>query len=141
MIRFRSLARDQKGAAVIEMAFALPTLIIMIWMLVQLGLVYRAVAGIQQGLGEGARYATLCLTPSAAGCTTPSATEVRTRIQNSVYGSGPGTFTTPLPTLATSGTSKYYDLRVDYTQPTDLIFLPGPTITVSRSKRVWVAGS
>jgi hypothetical protein len=30
---------------------------------------------------------------------------------------------------------------VDYAQPTDLLLLPGPTITVSRSKRVWVAGS
>jgi hypothetical protein len=141
MIRVRSLAKDEKGVAVIEMAFALPILIMMIWMLVQLGLVYRAVAGIQQALGEGARYATLCLNPSASGCATPTATDVRAKIQSSVYGSGPGTFTTPLPTLSTSGTSKYYDLRVNYTQPTDLLLLPGPTITVSRSKRVWVAGS
>ena len=51
MIRIRSLARDEKGVAVIEMAFAMPILIMMIWMLVQLGLVYRAVAGIQQALG------------------------------------------------------------------------------------------
>jgi hypothetical protein len=28
---------------------------------------------------------------------------------------------------------------VTYTQETDLLFLPGPTINVSRSKRVWVA--
>ena len=141
MTGMRKFLRDQKGAAAIEMAFALPALIVLIWMLVQLGMVYRAVAGIQQALGEGARYATLCLNPSAAGCTTPTATAVKTKIESSVYGSGPGTFDTPLPTLATSGTSKYYDLTVNYTQPTNLLLLPGPTITVSRSKRVWVAGS
>ena len=84
MIRIRSLARDEKGVAVIEMAFAMPILIMMIWMLVQLGLVYRAVAGIQQALGEGARYATLCLNPSAAGCTTPTATAVKAKIDAAV---------------------------------------------------------
>jgi hypothetical protein len=141
MIRIRSLARDEKGVAVIEMAFAMPILIMMIWMLVQLGLVYRAVAGIQQALGEGARYATLCLNPSAAGCTTPTATAVKAKIDAAVYGIGPGSFNTPLPTLQTSGTSKYYDLTVNYTKATDLLLLPGPTITVKRSKRVWVAGS
>jgi len=141
MSRLPSIFRDQKGAAVIEMAFALPILIMMLWMLVQLGQVYRAIAGIQQALGEGARYATLCLTPTSMGCTTPTATAVKTKIESSVYGSGPGTFNTPLPTLSTAGTSKYYDLKVNYSQPTNLLLLPGPTIQVSRSKRVWVAGS
>ena len=40
--------------AAIEMAFALPVLIVMIWMFVQLAQIYRAMAGIQQALGEGA---------------------------------------------------------------------------------------
>jgi hypothetical protein len=43
--------------------------------------------------------------------------------------------------LVTAGTSRYYDLKVSYTQPTNLLLFPGPTINVSRSKRVWVAGS
>jgi len=62
---------DESGAAAIEMAFAIPVLIVMIWAFVQLAEVYRAVAGMQQALGEGARYATLCLSQSATGCTAP----------------------------------------------------------------------
>ena len=100
-----------------------------------------AVAGIQQALGEGARYATLCLTPSSMGCTTPTAAAVKDKIEDSVYGIGPGEFQTPLPTLQTSGTSKYYDLEVTYRQATNLLLLPGPTVSVRRTKRVWVAGS
>ena len=38
----RRLRRDDRGAAVIETAFALPALILMMWMLVQAGLVFRA---------------------------------------------------------------------------------------------------
>ena len=141
MIRLLRLRRDEKGAAAIEVAFALPILILMIWMMIQLAEVYRAVAGIQQALGQGARYATLCLTPSQTGCAIPTGDQVHDKMLSSVFGIGPGTFTPNTPTKQSSGTGSYYDLRVDYTQPTSLLFLPGPTITVSRSKRVWVAGS
>jgi Flp pilus assembly protein TadG len=140
-VKNRRLLRNERGAAAIEMAFAFPVLIVMIWAFVQLAQVYRAAAGIQQALGQGARYATLCLNPSAAGCTTPTAAQVKTLITNSVYGTGPGTFTVADPVSGNSGTSKYYDLQVTYTQPTDLLLYAGPTINVSRSKRVWVAGA
>ncbi|HWU92760.1 MAG TPA: TadE/TadG family type IV pilus assembly protein [Sphingomicrobium sp.] len=137
----RHLRRNEDGAAAIEMAFALPILIVMIWMFVQLAEVYRAVAGIQQALGEGARYATLCLSPTSAGCTSPTADNIAARINASVYGIGPGTFSVTPPVKQVSGTSSYYDLSVSYTQPTSLLILPGPTISLTRSKRVWVAGS
>jgi Flp pilus assembly protein TadG len=136
-----NLLRDQGGAAAVEMAFSLPILILMIWMFVQLAQVYRAVAGIQQALGEGARYATLCLNPTTTGCTSPTASAISTKINSSVYGIGPGRFTVATPTKQTVGTSSYYDLSVSYTQPTNMLFFPGPTINVSRSKRVWIAGT
>jgi Flp pilus assembly protein TadG len=137
----RPLSRDEKGAAAVEMAFALPALIVLIWIFVQLAQVYRAMAGIQQALGEGARYATLCINPTSSGCSVPTTAEVKTKINDSVYGIGPGTFTVSDPTTGTDGTGKYYDLTINYTQPTTLLLFPGPTIDVSRSKRVWVASS
>ena len=127
----RKLSRNEKGAAVIEMAFALPILIMLLWMMVQLGLVLRAMSGIQHSLGEGARVATLWPVPSDDTITN--------RMQAAVYGIGPGDFTIVDPVAGTADGSDYLDLQVTYTQDTDLIFLPGPTINVSRSKRVWVA--
>jgi Flp pilus assembly protein TadG len=136
------LTCDEEGVATVEMAFALPILIVMIFMFVQLAQVYRAMSGIQQALGQGARYATLCLNPSLNGCSVPTASQVQTVINNAVYGIGPGTFTVATPTTGTDGgTGHYYDLSVSYTQPTTLMLFPGPTINVSRSKRVWVAGT
>ena len=123
------------------MAFALPILIVMIWMFVQLAQVYRAVAGIQQGLGEGARFATLCLNPSTAGCDIPPPDQITARINAAVYGIGPGSFTpsvSPIQTDATFG-GRFYDLSVTYTQHTSLLLFPGPDVSVTRSKRVWVA--
>ena len=138
----RRISRNQDGVATIEMAFALPILIVLIWMFVQFAQMYRAMAGIQQALGEGARFATLCLNPSSTGgCSVPTTDQVKTKISDSVYGIGPGTFTVSDPTTGTDGTAKYYDLTVNYTQPTSLLLFPGPTINVSRSKRVWIANS
>jgi len=126
-----TLRRDERGAAVIETAFALPALIIMVWAVVQLGLVFRAMSGIQHALGEGARLATLYPQPSDDA--------IHDKIEDVVYGIGPGTFTIEEPVPGTENGSAYLDLEVSYTQETDMLFLPGPTITVSRSKRVWVA--
>jgi Flp pilus assembly protein TadG len=139
----RRLARNQEGVAAIEMAFALPILVLFIWMFVQLAQVYRAVAGIQQGLGEGARFATLCLDPDTDGCSIPPPDQIQAKIQAAVYGIGPGEFTPNVSTIQTDAAfgGSYYDLSVTYTQETNLLLFPGPDISVSRSKRVWVASS
>jgi Flp pilus assembly pilin Flp len=125
------LRRDESGAAVIEMAFALPAMIMLIWMIVQLGLVFRAMAGIQHALGEGARLATIWPVPDVD--------DIQERMDEAVYGIGPGDFDIPEPVSGTADGSDYLDLEVTYTQPTDLLIIPGPTINVSRTKRVWMA--
>ena len=136
------LSVDEGGVAAVEMALALPVLVVMLYMFVQLGEVYRAMAGIQQALGQGARYATLCLDPGATGCTVPTGQQVHDKVLAAVYGVGPGSFNANTPTLQTDGsTGRYYDLTVTYSQATTLLFFPGPTINVTRSKRVWVAGT
>ena len=129
--RLGRLRDDRRGAAVIEMAFALPALIVLMWMIVQLGLVFRAMSGIQHGLGEGSRMATLFPKPANS--------VIQARITDAVYGIGPGSFTIATPTTGNADGANYLDLRVTYTQSTDMLLFPGPTISVSRSKRVWVA--
>lgn len=128
----RKLFRNESGAAAIETAFALPILIMLIWMIFQLGLVFRASSGMQHALGEGARAATLWPTPNQA--------TIQNKMRDAVFGIGPGVFTMNVPATPTSADGgKYLDLGVTYTQPTTLIFLPGPNINITRSKRVWVA--
>lgn len=128
----RFLTSNERGAAAIEMAFALPALIILIWMVVQLGLMFRAMAGIQHSLGEGARLATIWPQPTDD--------QIEAKMEEAVYGIEPGTFTIHPPDAGLSDAGEaYLDLQVSYTQPTNLLLLPGPTINVSRSKRVWVA--
>lgn len=131
----RKLIRNNHGAAVIETAFALPILILFIWILLQLGLVFRASSGIQHALGEGARAATVW---SVAGV---NAAAIKAKVEAEVYGTGPGTFTVPLPIAGTGCDSQCLDVTVRYSQNTDLLFFPGPTIDIEHSKRVWLASN
>jgi Flp pilus assembly protein TadG len=130
-MRKLGLIRDVKGAAVIEMALAIPILLQLLWIVYQGGLIFRAMSGIQHGLGEGARYATLYPQPTN--------TQIHDKIAQAVYGIGPGSFSISTPAPGTADGANYLDLQVSYTQETNLLVVPGPTITVSRSKRVWVS--
>jgi hypothetical protein len=129
----RNIRSDERGAAVIETAFALPVLVVMIWMLVQMAQVYRAYAGIQHALGEGARAATLW---STAGV---DIDVIKAKVDAAVYGIGPGTFSDPSVITGTDCDKQCLDVTVSYTQPTNMLLFPGPTIQLSRTKRVWTA--
>lgn len=131
MMRKLGLIRDDKGAAVVEMAIAIPILLQLLWIVFQGGLIFRAMSGIQHGLGEGARFATLYPQPNNS--------QIHNRIADAVYGIGPGSFTIATPVAGTADGANYLDLQVSYTQETNLLIVPGPTITVSRQKRVWVS--
>ncbi len=119
------LLREERGATMIEFAFAFPVLIVLIYAIAQLGMVYRAMSGIQHSLGEGARMATLFPRPATA--------DIRQRMTDRVYGIGPGTFAIPTPTEVNDTIL----LKVTYTQPTSLLLFPGPTVTVQRTKLVY----
>ena len=47
MTLFKRIVRDDGGATVVETAVALPALIVLLWTIIQLGLVLRAMSGIQ----------------------------------------------------------------------------------------------
>ena len=134
-IRRDDLIRNQKGAAVIEMAFALPALIVLMWMIIQLGLVFRAMSGIQHGLGQGARLATV----HSQQALPARKNQIELEIKKAVYGIGPGNFEVVKPENGTLDGANYLDLRVNYEQATDMLLFPGPTIKVSRTKRVWIS--
>ena len=139
------LLRDNRGAAAIEMAFALPILVLLIYGIFQVGVAFQASAGMQHALGEGARMATLFPEPSND--------EVKARIQSKVFGVGVGTFSEPTVTeqcTSSSGTgpgtcpsgttSSYKDLSVTFTMTPNFVFFTGPTINLTRTKRVYTAG-
>ena len=138
----RNIGKDEHGSAMVQLALALPVFLTMIWGIVQFGLAVFANNGLQQALGEGARFATLCVSPTVAtGCRRHSDTDIRAKIVSSRFNSTYGSYGTPTVTPGPATAAiKYVDLAATYSMPTSLIFVNGPTIVFTRTKRVYVAG-
>ena len=127
------LNRDERGAAVIEIAIVLPVLILFIYGIFQIGILFQANAGMQHALGEGARMATLCQ-PASGGCNVADDDAIKAKMNGVVFGTKPGTFTIPDPTTV----NRVMTLTVNYTQPTNFLFFAGPTVALSRQKKVYL---
>ncbi|WP_293943159.1 TadE/TadG family type IV pilus assembly protein [Sphingomonas sp.] len=124
------IKRDERGLATIEMAFALPILLLFIYGIFQVGMIMAASAGMQHALGEGARLATIYPTPTD--------TAIKTQINNKLFGAYVGKFTVADPVADPTGKS-YKDLSVTYTVTPNYLFFTAPDITLVRSKRVYLS--
>jgi Flp pilus assembly protein TadG len=139
------LLRDQRGAAAIEAAIAVPVLVIMIYGIFTIGQLFEANAGMQHALGEGARYATLCPQLTTTGtttvCTLATDDQIIAKVNSKLFGTGNGTFDAPTvdDTHAAAANGGYKTITVAYHQSMKFAFVTGPTIDVTRSKRVYLA--
>jgi Flp pilus assembly protein TadG len=135
MIGIRMLRKDAAGSTAVEFAIAVPVLILFIYGFFTIGMLYRANAGLQHALGEAARFATLYV---EANDGPPTDTEIQTMIANSDFGLDGGTLQSPV--IDNSQFSNgYKTITLTYTRPTEFLYFEGPTVTLTRSKRVYIA--
>lgn len=130
MRRLSILRRDERGVAAVEMAFALPILLLFVYGIFQFGVILQANAGMQHALGEGARFATIFPKPADSA--------IVTKMSNSVFGMNIGTFGTP--TVTTPDASVCTNCRlltVTYSVTPNFVFFNGPAISLTRTKRVY----
>lgn len=132
---WKRLKKAEDGASAIEFAIAAPVLILLIYGMFAFGQILEADAGMQHALGQGARYATLCLNPTSAGCTNPTDTQITSKVTGALF--GPASSTTP--SISTDSTNKTKTISLTYSQPMSFLFFTGPTVTFTRSKVVYYA--
>lgn len=127
---FNKIRRDSRGASAIEFAIAVPVLIACIYGIFMIGLLFEANAGLQHALGEAARQATLYPTPSDQ--------QLQDKITAKKFGLAGGTLDPP--TIDNDNIADgYKTISLTYTRPTNFLLVPGPTVRITRSKRVYVA--
>ena len=136
---FKRLLRDESGANIVEFAIALPILTLFIYGIFTIGMLFQASAGMQHALGEAARLATICI-PDGGGCDVPDDDALRAMVADKKFGTGRGTLSAlGIVNHQTAGVTDYKTLTLTYSQPTNFLFFAGPNITISRSKRVYLA--
>jgi Flp pilus assembly protein TadG len=125
----KRLWADDRGANVIEFAITLPILTVFIYGIFVVGKLFEASAGMQHALGESARYATLYPTPTDD--------ELKAKMTAKKFGTtGNGGVLSPL-SISTSGNTK--TLSLTYTQQTNFLLFRGPNVSITRSKKVYLA--
>jgi Flp pilus assembly protein TadG len=132
MRRIMQLGRNERGVAVIEFAFTLPIIVLLIWGIFQCSLLFEANAGMQHALGEGARLATLCVKTSS-GCDSEADTDIKAKMNAKLFGPKDGTFTVADPVDASDSKT----LSITYNRTMNFLFFPGPSVTLTRSKLVY----
>lgn len=124
------LLRDESGGAVVEMAIVTPILVVMMWGIFQIGMIFEAQAGMQHALGEAARMATIYPTPSD--------TAIQAKITSTKFGVSKGTWGTP-QIDNTNLANGYKVITVTYSVPINFLYRRSRTITLTKSKRVYVS--
>lgn len=135
MTMMNLLRRCQRGAAAIEFAISVPVLVLCIYGIFQIGLLYEANAGMQHALGEGARYASLYDRSTTDKVPTDAA--IKARMSAQLFGRNDGTFTVSDPVQGTG----FKTLTVSYTRQMSFLLVPGPNVTLTRSKKVYTVTS
>ena len=130
MKRLFRLKRDQKGAAALEFALAAPALILFIVGIVQCGVLLMANNGLDNAVGEGARYATIFPQPTEA--------QITQLMTDRRFGLDPTKIAGPTYATGQTGGSNYVDITMSYTVTPDFIFFTLPPMTLTETRRAFV---
>jgi len=124
----RALARSRAGSAS-EFALTLPIWVITIFAVINIGRFFVARAGIQNGLGEAARVATLW----------PRKTddEIRAAFTTGTFGLGSNEAPALEFATGTANGQAYVDLEVEYEPHFNLMFVDVSPVTLNYSRRAF----
>lgn len=124
----RALARNRRGSAT-EFALTLPIWVITILAVVNIGRFFVARAGIQNGLGEAARVATLWPRQSED--------QIRTAFANGTFGLSSSEAPELDFSTGTANGQAYIDLAVEYEPQFYLMFVQISPVTLNYSRRAF----
>jgi hypothetical protein len=80
----------------------------------------------------------LCLAITSTGCTLPTDDQLKAKVNGKLFGVASGTFDQPTVD-STTASSGYKTITVTYHQTMNFLLFSGPTVTLTRSKRVYLA--
>ena len=127
--RLQPLRRDRRGAMAAQFSLTLPLWIILIFAVFNISRFYWARAGLQNGLGEAARTATLWPARSDA--------VLRAAFEDMMFGMTSSEAPTLTFTPGTAGGQTYVDIRVVYNPNFYLLFIPVQPVTLTYSRRAF----
>lgn len=127
----QGLLKDTRGAAVIEFAFALPVIAMVMLGILQMGIVLHASGGMRHALGEGIRYARI----------NPEATDaqVETYARAAMLGiDGSAIRSLTFDRGTTAGGQSFGRITMRYDIATVIPFVPLPPFALNKTKTTYL---
>ncbi len=127
---FREIIRDRRGATVIEYAFALPVLVMLMIGILQFALILQASGAMRHGIGEGLRYAKV----------NPDATEseVLAQVRPAMGGVDLNNVTSLRFTSGTTNGVAFGRITMQYEMMPVIPFAPLPAIQLSETRTTFL---
>lgn len=122
--------KDAKGSTTIELAFALPVLVMLMVGILQYGIVLHASSGLRHALGEGIRHAKVY----------PDATEseVLTKARDGLAGIDPSGIAELTFERGTLNGAEFGRIAIRYEITPFIPFVPLPTIKLTETKTAYL---
>lgn len=130
---FGKMSGDQKGAAAVEFALAIPVFLVMIIGTMQMGMLFLANAGLNSAVEYGARVASIYFPPPGV-----TDAQIQARISAGEYGLNASRLSAPTITHGTDNGSNYVDISMSYQQPMDFVFFQLAPVTLTETRRAYV---
>lgn len=125
----RRLRHDRRGTTIVEFAIAAPVLIGMVLVIIQLGVLLGANAGLRAAVEDGARYATIYPKPTDS--------QIIARVKQKRFLLDTSRTTEPVITHGTTNGVTYADVTMSYSAPLNLVLFSTPPVTLSYTRRAY----
>lgn len=131
---FGRIRGDQKGAAAVEFALAVPVFLVMMIGTMQLGRLFLANSGLNSAVEYGARAASIYTPPPGI-----TDAQITAQIDAKQYGLEASRLSEPTISRGTDGDgSKYVDISMSYQQPMDFVFFQLAPVTLTETRRAYI---
>ncbi|MFN3944211.1 MAG: TadE/TadG family type IV pilus assembly protein [Allosphingosinicella sp.] len=128
----RRLIRSERGLGAVEFALVAPVLLLLIFGMLQLGMLFIASNGLTHAVAEGARYATIFPRPTDE--------ELIAHIEGARFGMKESRVTEPkIEWQQVEGSGAHFvDIEMRYAMPLNFVFFETPPITLRETRRAYV---
>lgn len=130
MRKLITLRRNTDGVAAVEFALIFPVLTLIIIGMLQLAVLFSANAGVQNAIGQAARFATIFPTPTDA--------QIEARIEASRFATSAGRISDVSVSRGVSNTVQYVEVSMTYDVPLEFVFVDVPDVSFTETRRAYL---
>lgn len=131
MTLLKHIRSGQSGSAAVEFAFAAPIILLFMVGIIQLGIMFAAVAGMGSAVNEGARYATVYPTPTDS--------QIVARMNEKRFMVKTDHMTIPQPVRGQANGVSFVEVSMIYSAPINFVFFATPNITLRQTRRAYLS--